>query len=111
MSDETEPTPQPWTRYFRTSVEIYESVRAQMDEMYGHEKRATGSAGIEVVTSTCLTPASALVQREGLVVVALNYVLTWPEVAATIAMLIEVEAVEEISEEEFLEHNHIEQEP
>ncbi len=79
--------------YFRTSREVYDSARLDLDNLFGHPNSRA---------ETCLPPEPAVATPEGEVFLALPLEMaTWPEVAPLLARLLGDGGIVEVSEEDY----------
>lgn len=91
------------TRFFLLSAGLHESIRAGLDAAWGHPRTEVSADGVEVVTVTCMSPASELPTHAdgGVYAAVLALDCDRPEVAGMLAGLIASGEIIEITETEW----------
>jgi hypothetical protein len=82
-------------RFFLVNAATYESIRANLDAMWGHPSNGT---------QTCMPPASEAVKNaQGIIVCpVLRETCDWPEVAAVLSQLLSANIITEVDESAYL---------
>jgi hypothetical protein len=90
-------------RFFKTTPQVYEAVRANLDQLYGHPFYSDPENPTVATTETCMPTASqAPTDGEGFVYVGLIEAdAQRPEIAASIVELLASSAIQEVTEEEY----------
>ncbi len=91
-------------KYYKTSSEIYTATRLALDTLWGHPKvMIHQKTGIEVRTTSCLPDLDKILKdKDGNVIVSLpDSMANWPEVKTKIDSLIQLQAIEELTEQEY----------